>query len=271
MIRLEHGDCIDVMRRLAAEGVQVDAVITSPPYAEQRAKQYGGVPEADYPAWTVEWMRAARALLKPTGSVAINIRPHLRNGQISDYVLRTRLALRADGWRECDELIWHKPDSAPMGRVDRPRRSWESVHWFALTESPFCAPKANGHMSRRIGFDPGRKGLGDYIHTSDPNRHLREGMTRCQDVVTIPVGVMRVDEGNHPARYPQPLAEWLARLLCPPGGVVLDPFVGSGTTMLAALQSGMGAIGIEREPEYVGMARRQLDRANWMTPADAAF
>ena len=131
---IHHGDCIDVMRTLAAESV--DAVITSPPYAMQRKATYGGIPEVDYPEWTVAWMREVRRVLRPDGNVVINIRPHVKNGQISDYTLRTRLALRDDGWNEVEELIWHKKGGAPLGAVKRPRRSWESLHWFAKAWPP---------------------------------------------------------------------------------------------------------------------------------------
>lgn len=74
----------------------------------QRAYQYGGVKEKDYPQWTVDWMRLLKPKLKADASVCINIRPNIKNGEISDYVLKTRLALRADGWKECEELIWIK-------------------------------------------------------------------------------------------------------------------------------------------------------------------
>ena len=125
------------MRLLPDESV--DLIITSPPYAEQRKKQYGGIPEKDYPEWTVKWMDEVKRILKPDGSVAINIRPHIRNGQISDYTLKTRLALREAGWIECEELIWIKPDSPPLGSVKRPRRAWESIHWFGKTGNVYCA------------------------------------------------------------------------------------------------------------------------------------
>jgi hypothetical protein len=143
---IHEGDCIDVMRTLAPESI--DAVITSPPYAMQRKTTYGGVPEADYPAWTVAWMREVRRVLKADGNVVINIRPHIRNGQISDYTLHTRLALREDGWNEVDELIWHKPDGMPTGSPRKPRRSWESLHWFAKHGQPFSDAKAIGSPTR---------------------------------------------------------------------------------------------------------------------------
>src|SRR5690625_3354080 len=65
-------------------------------------------------------MAEARRILKPTGSVIINISPHIKNGNLSDYVLRTRLALRDDGWIEPDELVWHKTDAMPPGRETSP-------------------------------------------------------------------------------------------------------------------------------------------------------
>ena len=64
---LYQGDCLDILPTLTG----VDAVVTSPPYAEQRKKLYGGVPEADYPQWTVAWLDALRPALSPSGSVLI--------------------------------------------------------------------------------------------------------------------------------------------------------------------------------------------------------
>jgi site-specific DNA-methyltransferase (adenine-specific) len=116
----------------------VDLVVTSPPYAMQRSAHYGGIAETVYPEWTTGWMRYLKRVLKPTGSVMINIRPHVEDGEISDYMLRTRLAVRADGWRELDEWIWLKPDSVPLGHNVRPRPSWESLHWFAPSKKPYC-------------------------------------------------------------------------------------------------------------------------------------
>ena len=58
-----------------------------------------------------------------------------------------------------------------------------------------------------------------------------------------------------------PLAAWMIRLVTPPGGTVLDPFAGSGTTLVAAQQEGMSAIGIEREAEYVEIIRKRIGAA----------
>jgi len=254
-----EGDCIDVMRDLPAESV--DAVITSPPYAMQRKATYGGVPESEYPAWTVAWMAEARRILKPDGSVVINIRPHVRNGQISDYTLRTRLALREAGWAEVEELIWHKPNSAPMGHTSRPRRSWESLHWFALHGRPFTDPKAAGPHSDEVGFKgisarASRNGW-DHQHQPIPTWVRSRGVARVPDVARVPL-TQQGDLSDHPAPYPPALAEWVGKLVCPQGGTILDPFSGSASTGVAAIRNGWDYVGIEAMPDYAAMSRKRL-------------
>jgi len=244
-----EGDCIDVMRTLPAESV--DAIVTSPPYAMQRKATYGGVPESEYPAWTVAWMAEARRLLKPDGSVIINIRPHVRNGQISDYTLHTRLALREDGWCEVEELIWHKKASPPFGHPGRPRRSWESMHWFAKHGRPFVDAKAAGSTSTGLGTRHGRRG--PHISTAQSDSHV--GVARVPDVVAVKPN----ESIDHPAPYPTALAEWVGKLICPQGGTILDPFSGSASTGVACIRNGWDYIGIEAMPEYAAMSRARLE------------
>lgn len=252
---IHHGDCIEVMRTLPAESV--DAVITSPPYAMQRKSTYGGVPEGEYPAWTVAWMTEVRRLLKPDGSVIINIRPHIKNGQISDYVLRTRLALRGSGWAEVDELIWHKPNGMPTGSPRKPRRSWESLHWFAKHGQPWSDAKANGRPSRwATNVSTSSAEQRGWAHT--PVGGLsRPAVARCADVASIQLKE-HVGEFKHPAKYPAALAEWCGRLICPPGGAILDPFSGSASTGVACIRNGWDYIGIDAVEDYVDMSRRRL-------------
>ena len=258
--QLYVGDCVDVMAALPAESV--DAIVTSPPYAMQRKATYGGIPEAEYPAWTVRWMNEARRILKPDGSVIINIRPHIKNGQISDYTLRTRLALRDSGWNECEELIWAKPNAIPTGSAARPRRSWESLHWFAKHGRAYSAPKASGRppvgktkaanmAAARNGWDIG----------AGSARNTTPKVTRSTDVATIASFGSSNRGWDHPARFPWQLAEWCGKLITPPGGTILDPFNGSASTGVAALRNGWNYIGIDAVPEYIEMSGRRLDHA----------
>ena len=102
-----HGDCLDLIPTLEDESVSL--VVTSPLYAQQRAGHYEGVSEENYPDFTVNWMTALAPKMTPDGSVFLVIRPHVRDGVLSDYVLRTRLALREAGWHECEELSGSSP------------------------------------------------------------------------------------------------------------------------------------------------------------------
>ena len=262
-----HGDCVEVLPTLAPASVH--AVVTSPPYAEQRKKQYGGIPEREYPAWTVAWMAALRPALAPGASVLVNIREHVKDGQISDYVHRTRLAVRDAGWAEIDELLWLKTDAPPVGRVDRPRRSWERVLWFAPSADVRCYPKANGRTSERIGGIEGKASM-SWAAGQNP---LAAGVSRSPDFVRVAMkqGVNSwVGGAAHPAKYPEELAAWLLRLVTEPGDTVCDPFAGSGTTGVAALQEGRRFVGIERDAGYCDLARRRIAEAQPSLPLEAA-
>ena len=260
-VTLYHGDCVEVMASLPAESV--DAIVTSPPYAMQRKSTYGGIPEAAYPEWTVRWMSEARRVLKRDGSAIINIRPHIRNGVISDYVLRTRLALREDGWAELEELIWHKKGGAPLGSIRRPRRSWESLLWYGKHGGAYSAPKAAGAETTRIGLSGGRRG--EHVSTVQFNANGSKdvGRARVADVVALSTRMNADSDGlnDHPAPYPWQLAEWCGKLITPDGGTILDPFSGSASTGVAAIRNGWNYIGIDASAEYVHMSARRLEAA----------
>ena len=255
--RLYVGDCAEVMAALPAESV--DAIVTSPPYAMQRKSTYGGIPEAEYPAWTVAWMGEARRILKPDGSVIINIRPHIKNGVISDYVLRTRLALRGDGWAELEELIWYKKGGAPLGSTRRPRRAYESLLWYGKHGRAYSAPKAGGVYRENVRGGAGRKG--DHLRTGQVGFGVFTGVARAQDVAELSTRLNATSNGlnDHPAPFPWQLAEWCGRLITPPGGTILDPFNGSASTGVAALRNGWQYIGIDAVPEYIEMSGKRLD------------
>lgn len=257
-----HGDCISEAKKLADNSINL--IVTSPPYAQQRKKQYGGIPEAEYPEWTVKWCDAFRHALKEDGSIAIVIRANIHKGQISDYVLQTRLALRKS-WIEAEELIWIKPDSPPLGHIGRPRRAWENILWFSKSRRPFCDPKANGQISDRVGFES-VKGVGDYKQSCSP---AKRGIARCRDYVEVGTGAVdKSPENTHPAQFPEKLASWIVRLLCPKIGVVVDPFVGSGSSLVACERLNQNEeydvtyCGIDVSEEYCQIAKNRLTALN---------
>lgn len=234
--------------------------MTSPPYAQQRKRQYGGIAPAEYPEWTVAWMSAAAKLLTQRASILINIREHVSNGEMSDYVLRSRLALRDAGFIECDEEIWDKPDAPPLGDPKRPRRSWERILWFSLSRRPYCDPRANGKMSNRIGYPADVVGKATRGCVAGFSDGFRSGIARHRDLVTIRCGSN--ERGvNHPAKYPVELAAWLIRGWSPPGSTVLDLFNGSGTTGVAAVENERMFVGVEVREDYCEIARTRIEKA----------
>lgn len=259
--RLVHGDVCTVADDLASGSV--DVVVTSPPYAEQRADQYGGIPEGDYPEWTVSWFDAIAPALTDRASIFVNIREHLRDGEISDYVLHTRLALRAAGWVECEELIWFKSDGPPLGSPARPRRSWERVLWFAPTPDPWCDPTNVGKYSEKVGLSGGGRGTGEYVGVASQTTQPKGqgGRARGRDIIEAPVsGIDRRKWLDHPAMYPVDVPKYCVNLACPPGAdaTVLDVFNGAATTGVAALELGRSYVGIDRDERYIAMSSRRL-------------
>ncbi len=255
--KIQHGDCLDLIPTL--EDTSVHLALTSPPYAEQRKAHYRGVSEEEFPNWTVQWMGALWDKLSDTGSVLLVIRPHLAKGVVSDYVLRTRLALREDGWFENEELIWLKPDAPPLGSTKRPRRTWEQILWFSKSPQPYCDPFACGSSSKRIGFDaPVRfsTGNGKPLYGRQ-NYEIKNGVARSADVIVAPVGG-NTAWGNHPAAFPERLVEQLILTFSQSGDLVLDPFVGSGTTCVVAKKHGRDFRGFDIENKYVKSTRKRL-------------
>jgi DNA modification methylase len=264
-VSLYHGDCIEVMRTLPDSSV--DSIVTSPPYAMQRLSTYGGILENEYPEWTVKVFSEFERILKPQGSIMWNISPNVRNGQLVDYVLKMRFALRANGWFEHDELIWVKPDKMPTGKPNWPKRSWESIFWYSKTKNPYANAKANGNLisektrlralngknsfqgrDARLGWDHLPQGSGK---TSE--------YSRGKNWISIAVRSIRNDT-DHPAPFPLPLAQWMMKFNTPPGGTVLDPFAGSGTTIEAAPNEGFNVIGIEMTDEYLPLIMARIER-----------
>jgi len=246
---VHHGDCLDFLRTLPAGSV--DAVVTSPPYAMQRKKMYGGIGECDYPSWTVGWMRECRRVLKERGSVLINIVEHKSGGTLSDYVHRTRLAIRDDGWYEVDELAWIKTNAPPGSWPFR--RSWERVLWFSPHSKPDCDPldRTRGCSGKTAAkhFSMKFAGRTDCKGNSTPAHPRRPNWFSCR------VGG---GTGEHPAAFPLDVAKWM---MSPFSGTILDPFTGSGTTGVACVQTGRKFIGCEIDEKYVEIARRRIAEA----------
>jgi site-specific DNA-methyltransferase (adenine-specific) len=165
----------------------------------------------------------------------------------------------------------HKP-SAFTGHNDTgtAARFFPQFHWTSADDVPFLYCPKPSRAEREAGLE----GMPECERegTSGVNRPTRVclecGRTKggaaggCQcgptAIAEKPCAARR---NTHPTVKPLALMEWLVRLVCPPGGVCLDPFLGSGTTVLACFRAGRDFIGIEKEPAYVAIAEKRLAAA----------
>jgi DNA modification methylase len=185
---------------------------------------------------------------------------------------RFALSMIERGWILRNEIIWHKPNCLPQSARDRFTVDFERLFFFVKQRhyyfrqqfEPLCGRDRLLH--RLINPQSIRKRVyGDkYISAINPRtaeasrlRILRHGRNK-RAVWRIAVRPFR---GEHFAVYPPGLIETPIKAGCPKGGVVLDPFMGSGTTALVAQQMERNFIGIELNPNYVRLARQCLAQA----------
>ena len=234
---VDLGDC--KRKILQIPDGSVSLVLTSPPYAMQRKDEYGGIEEKDYPAWLTGILELFKPKMRTDGNVIVNIRSHVDRGSVSDFVLRTRLAIREAGWIECEELIWYKSNGGRGGSIQRPRRTWEHLLWYSLSEKPYVDLKACGTASDRLGGSP-IQGTNPVYGVNKKGQH--SGVARITDIFTCPIAR---NPTNHTAVFPIGLCEQVIATFCPPDGLVVDPFAGSASTLIAAQKMGRRSIGYE--------------------------
>ena len=221
-----RGDCLEVLEALKVEGVEVDAVITDPPYGCQHANQVqarsvndgtGRVESFDI-AWNfdlpLEYIEKSAAILKPGGSFL--------TFTDTKKVETIWSAVQGAGLRPLQLVYWVKSNPPPQ-----PRKNFQSA-----VEVAIFARKA-----------------GTVLHWGGG------GATRNVFETSIAMGR---DRTEHPTQKHADVMRWLIGLLCPPSGTALDPFGGSGTTAAAAMLEGRQSISIERDPEYFEIMRKRL-------------
>ncbi|MDK9724049.1 MAG: site-specific DNA-methyltransferase [Sterolibacteriaceae bacterium MAG5] len=289
---VRQGDAFDLLDQLREESV--DLIITSPPYWGHRdyglphnwdyfndiptvrkigqvspgyewyRRQGGLLGLEPYPEWFVQHLAQildkAKRCLKPGGSMWVNIgdtyfarwasiRDKGRQGLGSAYRQRRKtplggirqeknllliparyaIAMQELGWILRNDVIWHKPNAVPRPEGDRLRNVHE--HFFHFVRKPSSGRPAYyyqlGHAEPRAG-----------------------------DVVTVNVAP---GEAGHSATFPRDLVEPRILTSCPPGGVVLDPFSGTGRTLEVALEHGRMAIGFDAQPSFVQLQEAKFN------------
>lgn len=258
-----QGDCLHVLADTPAD--TFDLIFTSPPYADRRAKTYGGVKPEHYVEWFLPRAKEFLRVLKPTGTFVLNIKEKVEKGQRHTYVLELILALKQQGWLWTEEYIWHKRNCHPGKWPNRFRDAWErclqfnKTPRFKMRQDAVMVPMGDwaGKRLAKLGkndvvrFDSQVKsGFGKNIAN-----WVGRSMAYPSNVLHLPT---ECGNKNHSAAFPRSLPKWFIQLFTDENDWVLDPFVGSGTTAVVARSLRRNALGIDLLPEFVKQARRSL-------------
>ncbi|MFI5409106.1 DNA-methyltransferase [Kaistia sp. UC242_56] len=232
-----HADCMVALAGLADESV--DCIVTDPPYGET---------SLEWDRWPAGWPAAVRRVLKRTGSMWCFGSQRLFIEKSAEFT----------GWKLAQDVIWEKHNGSGFAS-DRFRRVHEiATQWYrddALWSEVYKAPQftydAEPKVVHRAATPQntfGARGRVSYATEAGGPRLMRSVMR------------VRSEHGRalHPTQKPIGIVEPLLRYACPPGGTVLDPFAGSGTTGAVAAQRGMQSILIEGSAEFVGVIKDRL-------------
>ncbi len=252
-----NGDCAQVIASEIPDQ-SVNLIVTSPPYADQRHGNYGGIHPDRYAEWFLPKAQAFKDCLAPDGSFVLNIKEKAVGGEKHPYVYELVLALRREqGWRLVDEYCWHKKNCYPGKWPNRFRDSWERLYHFALNPA-FKMRQEDVMVPMGDWKDKRLANLSETDLLRDESRHRNGFAKRVENWVgrdmAYPTNVLHMatecSHKGHPATFPKALPEWFIRLFTDAGDTVLDPFAGSGTTLVAAVELGRNAIGIDTQEEY---------------------
>jgi DNA modification methylase len=256
-----HGDA-----RELASTIPCEACITSPPFFSMRrysddAREIGL--ESDAVAY-VDTLADVLARVNCAGYLAVEVRDKYVDGSLAGipWLLAERLKTR--GWRFRNALCWHRSNALPESARDRLTQSWNPVLLLTKAKRPYFAPDPEPAKWERWGAQTASAapaGVNGRWHANTEKvRELQQRRTRhARDLLSIPSNRSAIP--GHYAVMPLELARWLVRATTPPGGTVLDPFSGAGTTLLAASLEGRRCVGIELVQEIAEVARRRLEDA----------
>ncbi len=270
------GDAAEEVAKLPSQSI--DSIVTSPPYFRQRdyrgQHQLGHEPTAsEYVERLSDIFMECHRVLKQCGTLWIVLGDKYERGRQLGLPWRVALALVDRGWILRSDIIWHKPNAMPSPVKTRPTTDHEYVFFLTKSQQYYYDADAirephitftdksrmrggRNHFHRRNGTpEQGKNGGQSNLHKGRWDQAFHPLGRNKRTVWSIPLSKFR---DAHFAVYPEPLVELCLRAGTPPDGVVLDPFLGSGTTAAVARRLGRSFVGIDCVEDYCQMARQRI-------------
>ncbi len=267
-----HGDCEDVLKEVPEDSI--DLIVTSPPYADQRKKSYGGIRPDDYVEWFLPKADHFFRVLKPEGTFILNIKEPAVNGERHTYVIELILEMRRRGWLWTEEFMWHKKNSYPGKWPNRFRNNWERLlqfnkqKQFKMLQEAVMAPVGGWAKNRLANLSDTDKVRDESRAGSGFGKRVANWIDR---EMVYPTNVLHLatesSNKQHSAVFPVALPRWFIKLFTEPGDIVLDPFIGSGSTAVAAVELGRHYLGIDINREFTELSNRRVKKTQMRVPS----
>ena len=277
--RILCGDAQATLSKLPGEFV--DTIVTSPPYFRQRdygsKSQIGGESTvAEYVDRLALVFAECRRVLKSAGSLWLVLGDKYLDNQQQGVPWRVALRLIDDGWILRSDVIWHKPNAMPSPVKTRPTTDHEYVFFFTKSKQYYYDADAvrephvtftdqsrmrggrNHFFKRNSTPEAGKNGGASNLHNGRWDQAFHPKGRNKRTVWSIPLSKFR---DAHFAVFPEKLVETCILAACPPAGVVLDPFLGSGAAAVVAQRLGRRYIGVDCVKDYCRMAQKRLQEA----------
>lgn len=265
--RIICGDALTILKALPDSCI--DLIFTSPPYADNRKTTYQGIPIERYVQWFLPISIELKRVLKPEGSFVLNIKERAIDGERQTYVLELILAMKKQGWLWIEEYVWHKKNCYPGKWPNRFRDAWERcLHFtkqktFKMYQEEVMVP-IGGWTEKRLVKLSEKDKIRDVSNVgSGFGKNISHWLGK---EFVYPTNVLHMStecsNKGHSATFPLALPMWFIKLFTKEGDLVLDPFIGSGTTALASSKLNRHYLGIEIMEKYWRLATEAIEKAN---------
>jgi site-specific DNA-methyltransferase (adenine-specific) len=255
--RLYLGSCIDTLNNLAAKGARVDLAFADPPYNIGYSYDLykDNLDDQAYLTWTDSWLGAVNRILKPTGSLWVAIG--------DEYVAEMKRLAEKQGLYVRNWVIWYYTFGVHCTR--KFSRSHTHLLYFVKDQKNFTFNESDVRVrsARQMVYNDGR---------ADPRGRVPDNtwILRPQDAhgafgadqdtwyFARVAGTFKERAGFHSCQMPERLLERIIRCCSDSDGVILDPFAGSGSTLVVAKKLGRRWLGVEVSPDYVRQANARI-------------